>query len=142
MKKVDMQSQSITSSTTDRPTAALKPAQQNELIELLQRGASPAGACQQIGIDVSVFAETLQSDVQFRERITNIKSTLTQNVETALYQAAMKGNVSAQKYWLELYPPANRQHNPEKLTRLDKMTFDEILKLSQQLGIEITADDK
>ena len=124
------------------PPAALTPAQQNELIELLQRGASPAGACQQIGINISTFTETLQRDVQFRERLTNVKTILTQNVETALYQAAMKGNVAAQKYWLELYPPANRQPSQKKLTRLEKMTTEEILQLAQQLGIEITADDK
>jgi len=102
------------------------------------RGASPAGACQQLGITQHLLSNTLEHNSEFRQQFADVKTTLTQNVETALYQAAMKGNVAAQKYWLERHPPPSRQQSQHPLPKLDEMTVDELLRLAEHLGINLT----
>ncbi len=90
----------------------LKPAlltsdQQAEFLELLTKGASPFGACEKLECSQLQLALTLAQDAQFAEKLKAIKEIQGQNVVAMLYQAALKGNVTAQQFWLRHQPPAD-----------------------------------
>ncbi|MBI1347269.1 hypothetical protein GC163_13400 [bacterium] len=106
-----MPSRSTTSSTTGRTRrprpqlpAVLTTDEQQTLVEWLLRGASPAAACAQFGWPVERFWKTLAQDEGFTATLQQVFDTLSQNVLAALYQAAMKGQVSAQQFWLRHRP--------------------------------------
>ena len=149
-KKAATPSPSITSSTTaaiksekraeprkrpgdpDEPNALespeeykpLAPAEQSAILELLSRGASPAGACAQVGVPIEAFFQTAASDPAFRGKVREIAGVLSGNVQAVLYRTAMEGNVSAQQAFLKLFPPPSFQ---EPKTETEPITFDELL---------------
>jgi hypothetical protein len=73
-------------------------------LEMLSRGASPLGICREMELSPGTVARTLVEGKGFREQCEQMGRFLDQNVETAVYLAAMKGNVSAQTLWLRHRP--------------------------------------
>lgn len=88
----------------DPLAAALTPDEQQRVWCWLLKGASPQVACQQLGIDIARFWKTLDQDAPFALALQQLFDTLSHNVLAALYQAAMKGNVAAQQFWLRHRP--------------------------------------
>ena len=117
-------------------------AQQSAILDLLYRGASPQGACGQVGVSVEAFLATASDDAGFRAKVRDIAGVLSGNVMAVLYRTAMEGNVAAQQAWLKLFPPPSfAEATPE-----DPMTFDELLgdlsddelvELAQAVGIDV-----
>ena len=68
----------------------------------LIRGASPAGACLQLGISIRALLRRLAEDADLRQRVEDVQWVLRENVKSALYRQAMEGNVSAQRCFLQL----------------------------------------
>ncbi|MCA9072329.1 MAG: hypothetical protein KDA84_25565 [Planctomycetaceae bacterium] len=117
--------------------------QQSAVLELLYRGASPAGACGQVGVSVEAFLKTATDDEEFRARVRETTGVLSGNVMAVLYRTAMEGNVSAQQAWLKLFPPPSFA---EPIAETEPMTFDELLgdltdaelvELAQAVGIDL-----
>lgn len=79
--------------------------QQQLYLNLIARGASPAGACQQLGLPPMSLVLTAEQDAAFAALLKRVKELLSQNVAAALYRAAMEGNVSAQTFYLKNLPP-------------------------------------
>lgn len=116
-RKVSSPTPPTTSSTTASPppepagpatdpgpvefTAAL----QDEYLHLLSRGASPAAACLQLNLPVTVVPNHINTNANFRDRLDQIHDVLSQNVAAALYRSAMEGSVSAQTFFLKNCPP-------------------------------------
>jgi hypothetical protein len=68
-------------------------------------GAPPPVACQEMGVALAGFLRTVAEDRGFHERIRQAGCVLSQNVAARLYRAAMEGDVSAQKSYLQMNPP-------------------------------------
>jgi hypothetical protein len=125
--------------------------QQEAVLALLLRGASPAGACQQLGLGVEAVGRTVEEDEAFRRRAGDVTGVLSGNVMAVLYRGAMEGSVSAQQAWLKLFPPPPWQRGPqdgEAETRTPA-TFDETLKdltdaelveLARAMGVDLPGE--
>jgi hypothetical protein len=109
---------------SDGQPALLTQSQQSAVLDLLYRGASPAGACGQVGASVEAFLQTISEDPGFRAKVREITGVLSGNVMAVLYRTAMEGNVSAQQAWLKLFPPPSFT---EPAQETEPMTFDELL---------------
>lgn len=79
--------------------------QQDEYLSLLTKGASPAAACQKLGVSVTAVLVTMEQAPKFQQRATAVSDLLSQNVAAQLYQTAMKGSVTAQTFFLKNQPP-------------------------------------
>jgi len=75
--------------------------EQKQLLRLLSLGASPAAACEGLAVSVQDALLTFETDVRFGARLEQVHQSLTENIRAALYREAMKGNVTAQTYWLK-----------------------------------------
>lgn len=120
-KKAVTRSRSTTSSTTARaaPTPPVDPDitgsvtdlrlltddEQQQVWSYLVKGASPQLACRELGLSLRRFWTTLDHDPQFAIAMDHLFRTLSHNVLAALYQRAMKGDKTAQQYWLRTMPP-------------------------------------
>lgn len=124
--------------------AILSSEQQLLVLQLLLRGASPSGACQQIGIPGIAFARTLQVDARFRIHVEEATVTQSYNVSAALYRAAMEGNVSAQVHWLKNCPPPGWQDDSRAAAQpitfdqfFDELSDDELIQLARAMGVDL-----
>jgi hypothetical protein len=111
------------------------------LIEWVLKGASPAGACQQLGVPIEQFWQTVQHQPAFARRLQQAFDTLSLNVLAVLYQAAMKGQTSAQQFWLRHRPipfwssgPASEEVAADDFERL---TDAELLECARQAGVAL-----
>jgi len=130
----------LTQRQEQKTAPLLTPEQKEFFLHLLSRGASPAGACQQVGVSFTSYARTLATDEDFQTRLKEVEAALSQNVVAALYQTAMKGNVSAQKRWLETSAPPGWKdeisvQNDSDL--LDALSDEELIELARAMGVEI-----
>jgi hypothetical protein len=97
--------------------------QQELVLQLLARGASPAIACAQVGVRPALFFRARADDPVFRAKLRDVQALLGQNVAAALYKAAIEGSVSAQSLWLKCCPPPDWL--PESTDETRPATFDE-----------------
>jgi hypothetical protein len=126
-------------------TVPLTPLQQEEFLHLLARGASPAVACTQLGVMLTVVLDQFRTDNLFRQRFEEVQNLLSQNVAAALYRSAMEGSVSAQTFFLKNRPPqewnldADTQPAPAETTSdgLDELTITELLQIMQDEEIPV-----
>ncbi|MCH7688327.1 MAG: hypothetical protein IH899_16875 [Planctomycetes bacterium] len=115
---------------------------EQSFLELLSRGASPAAACRELGLSVSMIQQALVKDEEFRALWEEVNVTLSQNIQAALYRSAMEGNVSAQTYWLKSNPPPG--WSPDSMEPLesideffDELSDDELLDLARAMEINL-----
>ena len=80
----------------------LDDAQQAEVLQRLMAGGAPSAVCQNLGLSITSYYRTLAENESFAERVQQVCNTLMQNVLTVLYQEAMRGNVTAQRQFLQL----------------------------------------
>lgn len=111
-------------------------------VQMLLRGASPAGACQQLKLDLFVVLEAIAEDEPFRELVEKVTDVLSQNVAARLYQEAMKGNVSAMTQWLKSRPPPEWQCGEREELKLgwDGMSDEELLEWARAEEIAIPVE--
>lgn len=159
-KKAATRRRSTTSSTTGPPAAAapptpqaqlppeaappaepplLDPEQQHALWSYLLKGASPIAVCRELGVSPDHFWSTLQHDPQFAAALQRLFDSLSHNVLTALYQAAMKGNVTAQQFWLRQRPLAAWSAAPDAAANddLEHMSDADLIELARAAGIDL-----
>jgi hypothetical protein len=86
---------------TDAPEPLTR-RQQRAFEKLLMLGASPAAACQKLGLTLDAVAITLDADHEFETCCRRIHDALGENVKAALYKAAMNGTTAAQALWFRL----------------------------------------
>ena len=128
----------------EQDVSMLTTQQQQLALQLLLRGASPAGACQQLGISVFSFIRTCHEEDGFRRHVDQIYHVLSQNVLSALYRVAMEGNVSAQTFWLKNRPPPGWQSEcsepdgPQTFDDFfDQLSDHELLELARTMGVDL-----
>ena len=66
--------------TTTDDTPQLTRAQQTEYLRLLTLGASPAAACQKVGVSITAVLVTMDQSAAFRKRMDRVPDLLSQNV--------------------------------------------------------------
>lgn len=74
---------------------------QNEVIEHIRAGMRPGAAAEALGFPRNVIFDLLEEDEDFAELVRKAEQEATEHVEEALYQAAVSGNVTAARIWLE-----------------------------------------
>jgi hypothetical protein len=94
------------------------------LLALFYRGASPAQACHELGLDIRVFWNTIHADAAFHAAARLAVESLSHNVVAALYKSAIGGSVSAQQFWLKQRPaslwlPPVEDREADDLSHLD-----------------------
>lgn len=117
--------------------------QKSKYLKLLLRGASPAAACQKMGINLLAVVEYLTIDDRFREKVDAIYDALSQNVAAKLYQEAMNGSVPAMSQWLKNRPPPewpDRVAVSNPTSCLDVMSDEELIRLARLEKIKIPTE--
>ncbi|NJN00640.1 MAG: TonB-dependent receptor, partial [Aquincola sp.] len=104
----------------------LNAAEQDTFLQWLTCGASPLSACQKLGLSVTSFVKTSAFDMEFAERVQQVQSALSQVVAARLYRTAIDGNVSAQRYYLQLRPPPEWKQAPVAGVDLEELEPDEL----------------
>jgi hypothetical protein len=112
---------------------------QRLVLEFMQRGASPAGACQQIGATIETFWNTIQCSPPFEHALQLVFDSLSQNVAAALYQSAMKGTVAAQTLWLKQRPAPLLTPHETPEDSLAGMTDEQLLDEARAAGLDHAA---
>lgn len=127
----------------DDPRVRLNSEQQQEFLELIGRGLSPSAACQKLEVNLKTLRRTYHEQKRFREECDDVATALNENVEMALYIAAMKGNVSAQTLWLRKRPPPGWMPDEKRRTVSDcwdDLSDEELIKLARSAGLAIPAE--
>ena len=120
--------------TTTDDTPQLTRTQQTEYLRLLTLGASPAAACQKVGVSITAVLVTMDQSAAFRKRMDRVPDLLSQNVAASLYQAAMKGSVTAQTFYLKNLPPpewdvGDAEHDSPESREFQNLTVDQLREL-------------
>ncbi len=119
--------------------------EQQQVWSYLVKGASPQLACRELGLSLRRFWTTLDRDPQFAIAMEHLFRTLSHNVLAALYQRAMKGDKTAQQFWLRTVPPITGTmpaavETPDDLAALsDAELFDRARTTGVALPPEVTA---
>ena len=132
--------ESLSEQNTDRKHSPFSSEQQQEYLDLLLRGASPAAACQQLEIDLFAVVELLADDDEFRLKTDAVYDALSQNVAARLYQEAMKGSVPAMSQWLKNRPPPEwPDHASASLSNspLEVISDEELIRLARLENLAI-----
>jgi hypothetical protein len=98
--------------------------ERKEFLDRLSRGATPYSILREMEIAPGVYHRTLEAGVGFREQIDEVRLLLDQMIETAVFHAAMKGNVSAQTLWIRHRPPPGWSDEDEAEGALGKTGID------------------
>src|SRR5262245_27404217 len=80
-----------------------------EYLSHIRNGMRRGAAAEQVGLPRHVVDGTLTQDPGFAAELRDAELDATEHVEEALYQAAMSGNVSAARIWLERTERLNRR---------------------------------
>ena len=75
-----------------------------EYLDMAARGGTALAILKEMGLAVGSLTKTLAEGVGFREQVDALRQLQNQMVETAVLQAAIKGNVSAQTLWMRHRP--------------------------------------
>ncbi|MEX0728108.1 MAG: hypothetical protein WD065_17690 [Planctomycetaceae bacterium] len=109
------------------------------MLDWILRGASAIAACAELGLSLEAVEHTKERDARFRKRYEQATAALTENVFTALYRAAMKGNIAAMKFWLENHSAGGirrSDNDPDDTNPLQEMTDDELIELAKTQGVD------
>ena len=98
----------------------------HKYVALLEDGISPQAACQTLGVTRDEIRAALAGDPALQSRADGVHDVLSENVLSALYQTATKGNVTAMSVWLKAHPPPGWGDARDQAG--GPATFDEILK--------------
>ncbi len=79
--------------------------ERKEFLDRLARGGTALAILREMEIAPGVYVRTLDAGTGFREQLGEVNLLLDQMVESAVFHAAMKGNVSAQTLWIRHRPP-------------------------------------
>lgn len=114
---------------------------QKEFIDWMMQGASPQVACKKLKVPIAAFWKTLDHDDDFAAEIQQVWDALSFNVVAALYQAAIKGNGTAQQFWLKHRPPPRWANAENSLfDDLEGLSHDELLERARAEAPDLAAE--
>lgn len=77
-------------------------ARRDEFLGHIRRGMRRGMAAEEVGLNRMQLREFIAEDEKFRKMVEDAETDATENVEEALYQAAISGSVAAAKAWIDL----------------------------------------
>ena len=102
----------------------------DELLAHVRGGMRPGAAAELLGYHRDDIFALIDGDQEFAERLELAEREATEHVEEALYQAAVSGNVTAARIWLErrerpkstaLVPAGEQQTGDAELDALNRL---------------------
>ena len=121
--------------------------QKEVFIGLLLKGRSVALACKEMEISVWTALRAIADDAELARRVREVNAILSRNVAAALYHVAIKGNVTAQTFWLRSSPPPEwaaqdvEKREPQTYDEvLDELTDEELVELARALGVDLASE--
>jgi len=75
------------------------------ILEHIRNGMRPGAAAEFIGLTRHDIFDAIDTDGVFAAEVAEAEREATEHVEEALYQAAVSGNVTACRMWLDLRKP-------------------------------------
>lgn len=94
-----------------------------KFFKLIEKGARPSEACKQAGVTMNGYYTKMREDPEFKERMVQAEAIASEPIEEAVKEAAIGGNVQAQKLWLEKRSP-DRWPSDKRLTVENKQTLE------------------
>jgi hypothetical protein len=85
-----------------KPPKGFGPSVQIMYLHHIREGMQRGSAARALDLDVTEIRRFIEGDVSFRQKLEDAEQDAFENVQEALYQGAVSGNVSAAKIWLEL----------------------------------------
>jgi len=116
-----------------KSNARLSGPAQLEFLHLISQGCTPLFACHQLERTMEALQKSLEGSQRFRREYEELQLLMNQRVESAVYKAALKGNVSAQTLWLKHRSPEGWNQGDKGM---EEMTDDELLRLAKREGID------
>jgi hypothetical protein len=111
-----------------RKSKSLTAAKRRELLHHIREGMRPGAAGEALGFTRHETWGFIDHDEKLEAEVEEAEREATEHVEEALYQAAVSGNVTAAKMWLDLRQPkptalvpVAAPASPEGESRLDKL---------------------
>ena len=80
-------------------------AQREEYLDHLRRGMRPGAAAEHMGFERKAILDLIEEDEDLGAAVKDAEREATEHVEEALYQAAVSGNITAARIWLDLRKP-------------------------------------
>jgi hypothetical protein len=80
---------------------------EDEFVRSMRRGMRRGAAAEMLGFKRADVLDYIDANEDFAARVIEAEGEATEHVEEALYQAAVSGNVTAAKIWLELRRPTS-----------------------------------
>ncbi|MCA9098189.1 MAG: hypothetical protein KDA36_07380 [Planctomycetaceae bacterium] len=121
----------------DKPLGEVE---QLEFLHLISQGCTALYACHQLGRTMRSLAKTMEKNQRFRREYGEIQQLMNQRVESALYKAALKGNVAAQTLWLRHRAPKSWQKQGQDDNEFEEMTDEELFRLAKREGIDLSEE--
>ena len=118
----------------------LTSAQQARCLKLMLIGASAPMACAALKVSITSFQRSVDEDAEFAQRLQQTQGGLSQNVAARLYRTAMEGNVSAQRYYLQLRPPPEWKDASASAVDLEELEPNELADEYRAAGLDIPAE--
>ncbi|MFO1094637.1 MAG: hypothetical protein U0992_15225 [Planctomycetaceae bacterium] len=118
----------------------LTSAQQARCLKLMLMGASAPMACAVLKVSITSFQRSVDEDAEFAQRLQQTQGGLSQNVAARLYRTAMEGNVSAQRYYLQLRPPPEWKDASASTVDLEELEPNELADEYRAAGLDIPAE--
>lgn len=80
-------------------------ARQAEILEHIRNGMRPGAAAELLDFTRTQLYDFIEEDEDFAQAVKRAEQEATEHVEEALYQAAVSGNVTAARIWLDQRKP-------------------------------------
>lgn len=80
-------------------------AKRDEFLGHIRQGMRPGAAAEAMGFDRDRILDQIADEEKFSELVAKAEREANEHVEEALYQAAVSGNITACRMWLDLRKP-------------------------------------
>lgn len=87
-----------------RPKGFTK-AKQGVYLQHVRQGMRPGAAAEAMGFDRDAILDYSTENEELKELLTKAEREATEHVEEALFQAAVSGNITAARIWLDMRKP-------------------------------------
>jgi hypothetical protein len=88
-----------------RPKGFTKAKAQPKFLQHVRQGMRPGAAAEAMGFDRDAILDFASEDDELKDALAKAEREATEHVEEALYQAAVSGNITAARIWLDLRKP-------------------------------------
>jgi hypothetical protein len=121
----------------------LRKSEQDAILELLFKGWGKIRACRELGLSYESLIRTVEERTEFGERVLEASKGKNEAIEMALYKAALEGNVTAQRFWLQHQTDPEQPLAEKQLDVLSEeddlstLSDEELIERARTVGIDL-----